>query len=237
MVSCIGCPQGYFGEIVGAQGNKYAVCSVCEPGRFQPIGYDVHTGVSYHTSQGKESTMSWTCQACPFGYKQTAAAARDCDPCPSGLVSGEGTRSECAIPCPKGRYLNNPDGVPPKFNTPQGGLDSEPEDLCFACPAGWHNEYFQRATCDECAGGKYQDQPQSEECEECPKGWHSPNSTHFECYFCDAGTYQHLDGQVSCTDCEMGRYNRAIPAHHDFVYVEASDPNIGDWLTNDKCSE
>ena len=86
---------------------------------------------------------------------------------------------------------------------------------CYTCDKCQPGTYESNACisttntqCQECSGGKYQDQEDQQHCNDCSTGQYSLTGA-TSCISCTEGTYQDTEGQASCKPCPDGQYQDA----------------------------
>ena len=220
-VKCTGCPQGRFGDTVGAATENNG-CKDCDAGRY---------------SENIGQPFSSSCRACPQGkYSSIPAVAKksQCKNCLSGLYSNT-SAADNVVHCLK--CLNG------KYSELIGAFDVRD---CIDCPAGYIQSDMGQTFCVPCTPGKRQHRTGSDFCYLCGKGRMSNvvGQSNEQCSPCVSGSTQSNKGQTFCQHCEPGTYQNveqtdcvlALPTMEctsTDTFLNDSHPNSLKW----RCSE
>lgn len=234
--SCQICPIGYYKDnSINIQGT----CTLC-PNNLRTAGQGATSALNctiYKCPVGyKPNAANNDCEPCPLGTYQDVPYSTDCKLCDSGYStrqvasnssgqcetycpSGQEKRNGICIPCEKGYYKDNADGLfmmckqcNTLYTTAGTGSDSVLDCNIRTCPPGTKRN-ADDSGCDACPMGTYQPNAYQSSCIDCPTGQstrtaNSTSLTQCESY-CNSGFEKTATG--NCVGCQQGYYkNNAV---------------------------
>eukprot|EP01022_Parablepharisma_sp_SALTPOND_P028562 TRINITY_DN71152_c0_g1_i1.p1 TRINITY_DN71152_c0_g1~~TRINITY_DN71152_c0_g1_i1.p1 ORF type:complete len:1645 (-),score=40.75 TRINITY_DN71152_c0_g1_i1:653-5587(-) len=128
---------------------------------------------------------------------------------------------DSCVPCPEGRYQDEPDKHhckkcdPGTYQDLQGQISCKPceegtaqnlegKSSCPQCLPGTVQPLTGKSSCDDCEPGHYQNLYGQTTCKQCDPGTFASSYGQDQCADCDPGSYQDLPGQASCKYCDPG---------------------------------
>lgn len=192
--TCLNCDAGEF-----QTGSGSALCSICGPGKYQPM-----LGAKY----------DWYCTPCEQGTYSTASgapAAANCTSCKEGTFADSEGLTSC-LPCARGKYTPSP-REPICFSCMSGTYSNRTGgSACTPCPAGKIAAGVGNTECIDCEPRQFQFQQGASACLPCPPGLFQFRSGSTKCEQCTAGKFQPGYNQSECEECSPGTYSDTVGA-------------------------
>ena len=218
--ACTKCDKGRYNNLEGSY--VASSCLVCPNGKYAPNkGTQVNSGAWVLNGEAPV----WTPSSAAASYDEHVS----CLPClrgkygrNSGLISAESTDDTVGcVDCGSGKYSSLFGGTDVSVcqTCPTGKIGVVGEtgakmaDDCKSCRPGkvvggsaTLDDGSMGVTCEDCNGGKYQNERGATLCKTCPKGFYRKKTGQSFCIECELGRYMMSTQAQACLMCPEGRF-------------------------------